>query len=119
MRCQRLVVGVRIKGSTDTTIGNSRTALTVTASADWMMGAPEPSVVMTMICAGPAQTKIVLSSVQSRLKCESWASAQIPREVAKSTAARIVDETDLHPCAKKRNELFHCGESSGGSGMSR
>ena len=79
MRCQRFVVGVRIIGSTDTTIGNRRTALTVTASADWMMVAPEPSVVMTMICAGPAQTKMVLNSVQSRLKCESWASAPMPR----------------------------------------
>jgi hypothetical protein len=30
-----------------------------------------------------------------------------------------VAETDLNPCAKARNELFHCGESSGGSDMGR
>jgi len=73
-----LVSGVRISGITDATIGNSLIALTVTAIADCRMVAPEPSVVMTMICAGPAQTRIVLSSVQPRLKCESCASAPMP-----------------------------------------
>jgi hypothetical protein len=46
-----LVSGVRIKGITEATIGNSLMALTVTAIADWMTVAPEPSVVMTMIWA--------------------------------------------------------------------
>ncbi|MET4720929.1 hypothetical protein ABIF63_005035 [Bradyrhizobium japonicum] len=70
---------MRIRGSTETTIGNSRIALTVTAIADWMMVAPEPSVVIRMICAGPAQTNSVEQSAQSRLKWVSWASAPMPR----------------------------------------
>src|SRR6185312_1460584 len=52
------VSGVRISGITDATIGNSLIALTVTAIADCRMVAAEPSVVMTMICAGPAQTEM-------------------------------------------------------------
>src|SRR5260370_23692938 len=57
IRCRRLVFGVRIIGNTDTTIGNSRIALTVTAIADRTMAAPEPSVEIRIICAGPAHTK--------------------------------------------------------------
>ena len=64
----RLVFGVFISGSTDTTIGNSRIALTVTAIAACTAVAPEPSVEIRMICAGPAQTKSVLPSAQPRLK---------------------------------------------------
>ena len=55
-----LVCGVRISGNTDTTIGNSRIALTVTAIAACTAVAPEPSVEIRMICAGPAQTSSVL-----------------------------------------------------------
>jgi hypothetical protein len=79
MSSRRFVVSVRISGKTETTIGNGRTALTVTAIAAYKMVAPDPSVVITMICAGPAHTRIVESSVQARLKPLSWASAPIPR----------------------------------------
>ena len=54
-----MVCGVRISGNTDTTIGNSRIALTVTAIAACTTVAPEPSVEIRMICAGPAQTSSV------------------------------------------------------------
>jgi hypothetical protein len=73
------VSGVRIIGSTDTTIGNSLIALTVTAMAACTTVAPEPNVEIRMICAGPAQTKAVLASAHPRLKCVSCASAPMPR----------------------------------------
>ncbi len=76
--CRRLVCGVRIIGSTDTTIGNSLIALTVTAIAACTTVAPEPSVEIRMICAGPAHTNSVLASTQPRLKCVSCASAPMP-----------------------------------------
>ena len=79
IRCRRLVSGVRIIGITETTIGNSRIALTVTAIAAWITVAPEPSVEIRMICAGPAQTNSVAASAQPRLKWLSWASAPMPR----------------------------------------
>ena len=66
-------------GSTDTTIGNSLMALTATAIAACTTVAPEPSVVIRMICAGPAQTRTVLPSTHPRLKWLSWASAPMPR----------------------------------------
>ena len=78
-RWRRFVCGVRISGSTDTTIGNSRIALTVTAIAACTAVAPEPSVEIRMICAGPAQTSSVEPSTQPRLKWLSWASAPMPR----------------------------------------
>ena len=78
-RWRRLVVGVRIIGSTDTTIGNSLMALTVTAIAACTTVAPDPSVEIRMICAGPAQTRSVLASTQPRLKWVSCASAPMPR----------------------------------------
>ena len=73
------VSGVRIIGITETTIGNSRIALTVTAIAACTTVAPEPSVEIRMICAGPAQTNSVLASAHARLKCVSCASAPMPR----------------------------------------
>ena len=78
-RCRRFVFGVRSIGSTDTTIGNNRIALTVTAMAACATVAPEPSVEIRMICAGPAQTSAVLASTQPRLKWVSCASAPMPR----------------------------------------
>ena len=54
-------------------------ALTVTAIAACTAVAPEPSVEIRMICAGPAQTRIVEPSTQPRLKWLSWASAPMPR----------------------------------------
>ena len=74
-----MVCGVRNNGNTETTIGNSRIALRVTATAACTTVAPEPSVEIRMICAGPAQISSVLTSAQSRLKCVSWASAPMPR----------------------------------------
>ena len=71
--------GVRMVGSTDTTIGNSRMALTATAIAACTTVAPEPSVEIRMICAGPAQTSTVLPSTHPRLKWLSCASAPMPR----------------------------------------
>ncbi len=78
-RCRRFVCGVRIIGSTETTIGNSLMALTVTAIAACTTVAPEPSVEIRMICAGPAQTRAVLASAQPKLKWVSCASAPMPR----------------------------------------
>jgi hypothetical protein len=69
---------VRSIGITATTIGNSRIALTVTAIADCTMVAPDASVEIRMICAGPAHTKAVLISAHARLKCVSCASAPMP-----------------------------------------
>ncbi len=77
-RWRRLVCGVFSSGSTDTTIGNSRIALTVTAIAACTAVAPEPSVEIKMICAGPAQTSSVEPSAQPRLKWVSCASAPMP-----------------------------------------
>ena len=65
---RRLVCGDRTIGNTETTIGNSLIALTVTAIAACTTVAPEPSVEIRMICAGPAHTSIVLSSAHPRLK---------------------------------------------------
>ena len=79
MRCRRLVRGVRSIGSTDTTIGNSLIALTVTAITACTTVAPEPSVEIRMICAGPAQTSAVEASTHPRLKWLSCASAPMPR----------------------------------------
>jgi hypothetical protein len=70
---------MRSNGSTDTTIGNRRIALRPTATAACTAVAPDPSVEIKMICAGPAQTKSVLASAQPRLKCVSCASAPMPR----------------------------------------
>ena len=53
-------------------------ALTVTAIADWTMVAPEASVEIRMICAGPAHTSAVLNSAQARLKCVPCTSAPMP-----------------------------------------
>jgi hypothetical protein len=78
-RCRRFVLGVFTSGSTDTTIGNSLMALTVTAIAACTAVAPEPSVEIRMICAGPAHTRIVEPSTQPRLNWLSWASAPMPR----------------------------------------
>ena len=78
-RWRRLVFSVRSIGRTETTIGNSRMALTVTAIAVCTAVAPVPSIEIRMICAGPAQTSSVLPSAQPRLKCVSCASAPIPR----------------------------------------
>ena len=69
---------MRIIGSTATTIGNNRTALTVTAIADCTTEAPEARVEIRMICAGPAQTSSVASNAQANEKCVSWASAPMP-----------------------------------------
>jgi len=68
IRCRRLVPGERTTGNTDTTIGNSLMALSVTAIAACTIVAPEPSVEIRMICAGPAQTKAVLARTHPRLK---------------------------------------------------
>ena len=72
-------LGERTTGKTDTTIGNSRIALSVTAIAACTTVAPEPSVDIRMICAGPAQTKAVLAKAHPRLKWVSCASAPMPR----------------------------------------
>ena len=77
--CRRFVPGDRTIGNTDTTIGNSLIALSVTATAACIAVAPEPSVEIKMICAGPAQTKIVLASTHPKLKWLSCASAPMPR----------------------------------------
>ena len=77
-RWRRLVCGVRIIGNTETTIGNSLIALTVTAIAACTTVAPDPSVEIRMICAGPAHTSTVLASTQPRLKWVSCASAPMP-----------------------------------------
>jgi len=53
-------------------------ALMVTAIADCTMLAPEASVVIRMICAGPAHTSTVHNNAQPRLKRVSWASAPMP-----------------------------------------
>ena len=54
-------------------------ALTVTAIAACTVVAPDPSVEIRMICAGPAQTNSVLASAHPRLKWVSCASAPMPR----------------------------------------
>jgi hypothetical protein len=59
-RCQKRVVGVLITGSKAATIGNSRTPLSVTATAASAAGRPDPSAVATMTCAGPAQISTVI-----------------------------------------------------------
>ena len=52
-RWRRFVCGVRISGNTDTTIGNSLMALTVTAIAACTAVAPEPGVEIRMVPPGP------------------------------------------------------------------
>src|SRR4051794_41803666 len=84
-RWRRLVSAVFIKGSTDTTIGNSRIALTVTATAACTTVAPEPSVEIRMICAGPAHTRAVLARAPARGEKRSWAGGPPPRKGAEKT----------------------------------
>src|SRR5436305_14664275 len=116
MRCRRLVRGVRSIGSTDTTIGNSLIALTVTAIAASTTVAPEPSVEIRMIWAGPAQTNAVLSNTHPRVKPLSCASAPMPRYVANSTRVRTVDVIARRPRANDRAGLFHSTASGAGGG---
>ena len=59
------------------TLGAGATAVQAAIAACTAV-APEPSVEIRMICAGPAQTSSVEPSTQPRLKWLSWASAPMP-----------------------------------------
>ncbi len=72
------VSGRRIIGSSDITIGISRTLLSPTAIATSSGAAPTPSDEIRITCAGPAQTRKVEAMTHQTLKPRSCASAAIP-----------------------------------------
>ena len=70
--------GRRSSGSSATTIGNSRMALSVTASATSNAVAPPPIADTMITCAGPAHTTNVDSVSQIADRPASCASAPMP-----------------------------------------
>ena len=70
--------GRRNKGSSATTIGNSRMALSVTAIATSNADAPVPIAETRITCAGPAHTSTVDSASHQADRPKSCASAPMP-----------------------------------------
>ena len=106
IRCRRLVCGVRIIGSTDTTIGNSRIALTVTAIAACTTVAPEPSVEIRMICAGPGPDQCRAGQHPSQAEMgvvRQRADAEIGRKQHQSENGR--GDRAHAPCERARGAL--------------
>ena len=90
-------------------------ALTVTAIAACTTVAPEPSVEIRMICAGPAQTNSVLASAQPQAEMgvmRERADAEIGRKQHQGEDRR--GDRPHSPCEGAQRTL-PLGESSGGS----
>ena len=77
-RSRSRVRSPRNKGSNATTMGNSRIALSVTASATSSNGAPPPSAEMRITCAGAAHTSTVDSANHHAPTPKLCASAPMP-----------------------------------------